>query len=109
MTITGWEAYITGGKNGLDAQSIPTWNPSATGDDLGSLWDYLGFPINVDPAGLYPVDFPRRGYNMIWNEYYRDQDLQEEVELDNETILLSAWEKDYFTTARPWQQKGTAP
>ena len=45
----------------------------------------------------------------MWNEYYRDQDLQDEVEWTNENVLYSAWEKDYFTTARPWQQKGTAP
>ena len=104
VTVTGWEEYITGGENGADAQSVPEWIPTSTA--LGSLWDYFGFPTGVTPTGLFPVDFPRRAYNFIWNEYYRDQDLQDEVEWTNEDVLYTAWEKDYFTTARPWQQKG---
>lgn len=107
LTVTGWESYITGGKDGADAQSVPEWEPTSTA--IGTLWDYFGFPTSVDPDGLYPVDFPRRAYNFVWNEYYRDQDIQEEIEWDNEAVKLTAWEKDYFTTARPWQQKGTAP
>ena len=46
---------------------------------------------------------------MIWNYYYRDQDLQAEVALTNEAILRRAWEKDRYTVARPWQQRGTSP
>ena len=46
---------------------------------------------------------------MIYNEYYRDQNLIEEVPLDNESILHRSWEKDYFTSALPWQQRGIAP
>ena len=107
LTVTGWESYITGGENGADAQSVPEWIPASTA--LGTLWDYFGFPTGVTPTGLYPVDFPRRAYNFVWNEYYRDQDLQDEVEWTNEDVLYTAWEKDYFTTARPWQQKGAAP
>ena len=102
LTVTGWESYITGGENGADAQSVPEWIPASTA--LGTLWDYFGFPTGVTPTGLYPVDFPRRAYNFVWNEYYRDQDLQDEVEWTNEDVLYTAWEKDYFTTARPWQQ-----
>ena len=47
-------------------------------------------------------------YNTIWNEYYRDQNLQDEVNLANVDILYRAWEKDYFTSALPWTQKGGA-
>ena len=43
---------------------------------------------------------------MIWNEFYRDQDLQNEVDLEDGTVKNVSWRKDYFTTARPWQQKG---
>ena len=52
---------------------------------------------------------------MIWNEWYRDQDLQAEVVVaqtsgvdsnTNTALLNCAWEKDYFTSARPWEQKG---
>nr|QJB20252.1 MAG: major capsid protein [Microvirus sp.] len=106
----GWELFITGGPDGDDASVLPRWNPSEVAENAeGSLWDYLGFPVGVDPAGAYPLDFPRRAYNMIYNEYYRDENLQEPVDLDNWQILNRNWMKDYFTSALPWQQRGVAP
>lgn len=110
LSETGdWEDYITGGIDGNNSDTLPTWNPSASGDDKGTLWDYLGFPVNVDPAGAYPVDFPRRAYNLVYNEYYRDETLQTEVSLTNELILRRNWPKDYFTSGLPNQQRGIAP
>lgn len=100
----GFEDFIT---NPDSEEVLPLWNPTKT--EVGSLWDFLGFPLGVVPKGILPVDFPRRAYNYIWNEYYRDEDLQTEVLLTNEDILNRDWEKDYFTSARPWQQKGTPP
>ena len=50
---------------------------------------------------------PSRGYNMIYNEFYRDQDLVPNHKT-NLNVADIAWEKDYFTTARPWPQKGDA-
>ena len=102
-----WEQFISGGVDGEFADPIPEWEPTNT--TVGSLWDYLGFPVGVDPDGAYPIDFPRRAYNFVYNEYYRDQTLQEEVALTNETILNRCWEKDYFTSSLPWQQRGPAP
>lgn len=101
-----WEDFISGGVDGNDSSTPPIWDP--TNYAKGSLWDYCGFPI-LDPAGAYPLDFPRRAYNFIYNEYYRDQTLQSEVSLTNESILNRCWEKDYFTSSLPWQQRGTAP
>lgn len=103
----GWEDFISGGVDGDDASVLPTWEPTDTSE--GSLWDYFGLPISTDPNGAYPVDFIRRAYSRIYNEYYRDQTLQNEVDEDNESILLRNWEKDYFTSSLPWQQRGTAP
>lgn len=103
-----FEDAITGGDLGTSSAVFPTWSPSDVTE--GSLWDFLGFPIGVTPdADNRPLDFPRIAYNMIYNEFYRDQNLITEVALTNEDILLRAWEKDYFTSALPWQQKGTAP
>jgi len=100
-----WEDFITGGPQG-DLEPIPpTWIPDATSNAEGTLWDYMGFPINVIPDGAYPLSFPRTAYNFIYNEYYRDQTLQEPVELDQNNILYRAWEKDYFTSSLPWQQR----
>lgn len=102
-----WEDFITGGPEGDLTPTLPTWEPTNT--DIGSLWDFLGFPTGVDPAGAYPIDFPRSSYNKIWNDYYRDENLQTEIDLDGQIIKRRAWEKDYFTSALPWQQRGTAP
>ena len=102
-----WEEFITGGTDGAYAGLLPRWEPTDT--TIGSLWDYLGFPTGIDPDGAYPIDYPRRAYNRVYNEYYRDENLQVEVLETNESILNRAWEKDYFTSALPWQQRGVAP
>lgn len=103
-----WEDFITGGVDGEFATPIPRWVP--TDVTIGSLWDQLGFPTGFVPAaGATPLDFPRRAYNRIFNEYYRDETLYPEVAETNEVILNRSWEKDYFTSALPFQQRGTAP
>ena len=103
-----FEDYITGGVNGQDATTMPTWQPTDTA--LGSLWDYMRMPVGVDPDGFYPNDFPKRAYNQIWNDYYRDETLQTELDITSaEDIQLRNWQKDYFTSSLPWQQRGTAP
>lgn len=108
VTPDNWETFITGGVDGDEVPTLPTWTPVV--NTLGSLWDFFGFPISIDPgAGARPVDFPRRAYNMVYNEYYRDETHQTEVALTNEAILLRNWEKDYFTSALLEQQRGTAP
>ena len=105
-----WEDFITGGITGDLTPTIPTWSPTpVTGNALNSLWDYLGFPVGIIPAGALPLDFPRRAYNMVWNEYYRDETLQTEVALTNEAILLRNWAKDYFTSSLISQQRGISP
>lgn len=109
---TDWEKFITGGPEGDDNSTPPTWEPdSANGkDDLYSLWDYFGFPkLTAVTKNYFPLDFPRRGYNFVFNHWYRDETLQTEVALDNEDILIRNWEKDYFTSSLPWQQRGVAP
>lgn len=111
---TGWQTFLTGGPNGTLTPTLPTWvvtgTSVTTGDTAaGSLWDYLGFPIGIVPADRFPVDFPKRAYNLIYNEFFRDKNLTSEVDIEtSEDILYSCWEKDYFTSALPWQQRGTA-
>lgn len=106
-----FEDFITGGPDGMNDSVPPTVsiNPA-----VGSLADYFGLP----PGHTLEVSaLPFRAYSMIWNEYYRDQDLQTELPISLEsgpdttisTVLQRpCWQKDYFTTARPWQQKGPA-
>ena len=102
-----WETFISGGIDGDETPILPRWEPINTAQ--GSLWDFMGFPVGIDPDGAYPIDMPRRAYNLVWNEYYRDESLQTEVALTNESILNRCWEKDYFTSSLLWQQRGTAP
>lgn len=103
-----WEDFITGGIDGNNASVIPRVSDVGT-VTLGSLWDYFGFPVDVHPVGAQPIIFPWRAYNTVFNEYYRDETLDAKTDIDNSSVLKCRWEKDYFTSALPWQQRGTAP
>lgn len=107
-----WEDFITGGPDGMDASVFPTITVSDNTE--GSLLDYLGIPPFEDDATEFSA-LPVRAYQLIFNEFYRDQDLVAPANIfkgggnDAITDLLlkpCAWEKDYFTTCRPWEQKG---
>ena len=104
-----WEDFISGGVTGDLTPTIPRWDDAVLNNAIGSLWDYFGFPTGIVPAGAYPLDFPRLAYNTVWNEYYRDETLQTKVALDNQVVLNRGWQKDYLTSALPFQQRGTAP
>ena len=71
-----WEDFITGGDDGNDASVLPliTLTPAEK-----TLADYLGLPIgtSISVSALY-----FRAYALIWNEYFRDQDLQTELTID---------------------------
>lgn len=96
----GWEDFITGGEDGMSTEEIPTITTTAEKD---TILHRLGCP---PIAGTDVSALPVYGFNMVYNEWYRDQDLQTKRELDDITIPHCAWEKDYFSTARPWSQKG---
>lgn len=108
-----WEKFITGGPDGLDATVHPTITlPSVA---VGSLADYLGVPISAGAISVSALPF--RAYASIFNENYRDQDLvtlaglsvADGVDATTSTALKNiAWEKDSYTSARPWEQKGPA-
>lgn len=114
-----WEDFITGGSDGLDVSTPPTITCSVSGGvSSGSLPDYLGVPVGY--TGKFSA-FPIRAYFKIFNEYFRDQDLRTPTSLGEAVdssqtvftqstqipgIMAVSWEKDYFTTSRPWPQKG---
>lgn len=119
-----WENFITGGEDGLAA---PVWPHVLINDasvpmlEKGKLADYFGLPLR-GPSGVLNENsisvLPFRAYNKIYNEYYRDQNLipklQELMSSGNnvpgadfqDQILFRAWEKDYYTSALPWAQRG---
>lgn len=106
LVWSGWEDFITGGPDGLGGASgaYPVINSGGTGFGSGSLLDYMGIPPSVPNTDVSAM--PVRSYNLIFNEFYRDQDLVTKVAQDQTSVLNCAWEKDYFTSARPWSQKG---
>lgn len=107
-----WEDFITGGPDGLDVSEPPMIH-FTSGNTRGSIADYLGVPVGY--TGKFSL-FPLRAYHLIFNEYFRDQDLYPEVQFGLDggdhadttpgNPRAVSWEKDYFTTARPWPQKG---
>ena len=81
--------------------------------DVMSVYDYMGLPTGID--GIRFNALPLRAYNLIWNDWFRDQNLQDSVEVprddgpdDIEWYNLKRRGKrhDYFTSALPWPQKG---
>lgn len=130
-----WNTFLTGGKDGKDESvTLPLWTfrnydgsstdglsfPFSNGSRYGkySLWDYFGLPLVGDeqnPKSPYIAEscnvlaFAERAYNLVFNEYYLDQNIADPVDVKNSTILYRSWKKDYFTSALPWQQRGVAP
>ena len=79
-----------------------------------SLWDYIGIPTG---NSLTFNNFAGRAYNLIWNEWFRDQNLQDSLTVDtgdgpdtasNYTLQKRGKRHDYFTSCLPWPQKGDA-
>lgn len=112
-----WESFITGGPDGDDA-TVPPYVELSGAVNTASLASYMGVPIGTYTNDLRISALPFRAYALIFNEWYRDQDLVNvrpfttASGLDTTTDITSmsavAWEKDYFTSARPDPQKGAA-
>lgn len=109
-----WENFITGGEDGDDASVAPTI--SITNAQTSSLADYLGVPTGVENA-LSVSALPFRAYARVWNDWYRCQDLQDELTIStasgvdattNTTLQHRGWQRDYFTASLPKRQRGNA-
>lgn len=108
-----WQAYITGGPDGLNASAHPFI--SLSNQAVSSLADYLGVPTSGLAGATKFNALPWRAYQLIWNEFYRDEDLQTAATVsladgaDTTTttgLQNCSWEKDYLTSSRPWAVKG---
>lgn len=122
-----WEEFITRGVDGDSTPPLPYYSPRTTSAQSpktgkGSNWDYFGFPVGVDETHVKVLDFPWRAYNLIWNEYFRDENHMQElplvpqadgIALDDSLSTLNylpqrvCWGRDMFTSALPFQQRGT--
>jgi len=95
--------------------SVPQMVSTAgTGYLQNSIFDYLGLPTKV--PGLTHSALPLRACNLIWNEWFRDQNLQNRVTVPTTdgpdlptlyTLMRRGKRHDYFTSSLPWPQKGT--
>ena len=130
MSITGY--------NGVAIRTSTFWaepteytTPVTTaptgGWNVGTLADYFGIPTGV--SGLKVNSLPFRAYCKVWNEWFRDENLQQPVtqSMDDTTTAgvntgtnLSDAEagglplkvckyKDYFTSCLPSPQKSAEP
>ena len=96
--------------------SIPMASSVMDSTQEGTQLDYLGFPLRSGTGGnatLYN-ELPLRGMQLIWNEWYRDQNLQQAISVRKGDaggsgvwgLLRRNKRKDYFSSALPWPQKG---
>lgn len=113
LLFDGWEDFITGGKEGTDSQLWPYVTAPEGGFAVGSLADHLGFETGV--AGLQVSALPFRAYDLIYNDWYRDENLQDELTIskaagaDSTTstdLKRRNWKKDIFTGALPFAARG---
>lgn len=95
--------------------TVPTMTAPAGGYDNESLSDYFGIPTKI--AGLEHSSLWHRAYNLIFNEWYRDQNLQDSITTSTSdspdspsdyVIQRRGKRHDYFTSCLPWPQKGDA-
>lgn len=117
---THWENFMGQQDNPSDTinYTIPVINPTG-GYATGTIYDYMGL-INVGQNAATAWShsaLPLRAYNLIWHEWFRDENLQNAPNLQTGdgpdttgqyALLKRGKRPDYFTTCLPWTQKGAA-
>lgn len=87
-------------------------SPTGTGFEVGSIADYFGLPTGIPNLEVRAEPF--RAYNLIYNEWFRDENLQESLpftkadsdQYSNYKLVRRGKRHDYFTSSLPWPQKG---
>jgi len=92
---------------------IPQVEITAPPFSIGSWWDHVGLPTGATNFSFSAL--PGRGYNLIWNEWFRDENLQSSLTVatgdgpDSAGSVLvqnRGKRKNYITSSLPWPQKG---
>ena len=109
-----WERFNGAQTNPSDTTDyvMPTMKHTAAAPAVDSIYDHFGIPL---VQGVEHISAPLRCYNLIWNEWFRDQNLQNSVlvhkgdtadPVTDYVLLPRNKRKDYFTSGLPWPQKG---
>lgn len=114
---TNWERFNGAQDDPADTidYTLPTMTVSAGGPEVGTIFDHMGLPTDVSQEWVLNNTLPLRAYNLIWNEWFRDENLQDSVvknvddgpDLVADYALLKRGKRhDYFTSCLPDPQKG---
>lgn len=122
LVWNNWVKFMGEQDNPADSISytVPQQVSPAGGYAVGSLQDYFGLPTVGQVGAGNTVShsaLPVRAYNLIYNQWFRDENLQNSRTVDkgdgpdtspatNYTLLRRGKRHDYFTSALPWPQKG---
>ena len=119
---SNWEKFMGSQDNPGDSISyiVPQVTSDTGGYPIGSVQDYMGLPTVGQVSAGQTVEhsvLQLRAYNLIWNEWFRDENLQDSVAVNTDdgpdspvdyTLLRRGKRHDYFTSSLPWPQKGEA-
>lgn len=119
LVMNNWEKLNGAQTNPGDSTSYicPQMTFPAGGPEVDSLADKFGLPTDVAAGYTIKNCLPFRCYNLIWNQWFRDENLQNSVVVDlddgpdapTDYVLLKRGRRhDYFASALPWPQKGSA-
>jgi len=122
LVWSNWQKFMGQQTNPGDSisYSIPQIVSKAGGYDVSSIFDYMGLPTTGQMTGSNTVSHNAlflRAYNLIYNEWFRDENLQNSLTLNtgdgpdvytDYSLVRRGKRKDYFTSALPWPQKGTS-
>lgn len=110
-----WQKFNGEQKNPGDSTdyTIPQTVLSSPTTSTGTIYDYFGLPTDY-PGQISVSSLPFRAYNLIWNEWFRDQNLQDSEPVPTTDgpdafaykLLRRGKRHDYFTSCLPWPQKG---
>lgn len=120
LVWSNWERMCGAQDNPADTidYTVPSLDAfPAGGPEVGTIYDKMGLPTDIANGYTLPNVLPLRGYNLIYNAWFRDENLIDSVTVNTDdgpdavadyALLKRGKRHDYFTSALPFLQKGTA-